>query len=59
MERLPPVSADGKLPKLRAANVDTMAVDSEPPTMEVDHDDEKTNNRQVNNRKHLSSMLCD
>lgn len=43
-ERLPPVSADGKLPYLKARKVDTMAVDTEePPAMEVDHENEKTN----------------
>ncbi|KAG1338636.1 nuclear cap-binding protein subunit 1 [Cocos nucifera] len=52
MERLPPVSADGKLPKLRIANVDSMAVDSEEPsTMEVDHDNGRTDNSQSNGEK--------
>ncbi|XP_038988704.1 nuclear cap-binding protein subunit 1-like isoform X2 [Phoenix dactylifera] len=51
MERLPPVSADGKLPKLRTANVDSVTIDSEPSTMDVDHDDGKTDNSQSNGER--------
>lgn len=58
MERLPPMSADGKLSELRTANVDSIAVDSEEPsTMEVDRDNGKTDTRQVNNHMHLSSIF--
>ncbi|XP_042446819.1 nuclear cap-binding protein subunit 1-like [Zingiber officinale] len=49
MERLPPVSDNGDLPKLRPEKIDAMSVDlEEPPSMEVDHDngqkDESENN---------------
>ncbi|KAJ6803538.1 nuclear cap-binding protein subunit 1-like [Iris pallida] len=46
-ERLPPVSADGKLPNLRSGHVDVMAVDlEEPAAMDDDHDNGKNDNRQ-------------
>ncbi|ONK68418.1 uncharacterized protein A4U43_C05F11300 [Asparagus officinalis] len=41
-ERLPPVSADGKIPNLKAGNVQSMVVDSEEtPAMDVDHENGK------------------
>lgn len=50
-ERLPPVSADGELPNLKAGHVDSMVTETEEPTtMEVDNENEKKN-RQV-------SLLC-
>jgi len=46
-ERLPPVSADGELPNLKAGRGDSMTIDTEePPAMEVDQENVKAN-RQV------------
>lgn len=46
MERLPPVSDNGDLPKLRPEKIDVMSVDlEEPPSMEVDHDNGQKDDR--------------
>ncbi|WOK93579.1 ABH1 [Canna indica] len=51
-ERLPPVSADGVLPKLRAQDTDSMALDlDEPSTMEVDHENGEKDDSQKNGGK--------
>lgn len=58
-ERLPPVSADGKMPNLKAGHADSMAVDTEePPAMDVDQENGK-NNGQVNRiLGYLSVNIC-
>ncbi|ONK62901.1 uncharacterized protein A4U43_C07F9300 [Asparagus officinalis] len=50
-ERLPPVSAEGKLPNLKAAHVESVAMDTEePPAMDVDQDNGKTSSQKNGER---------